>query len=89
MTNTDGVILVVNREAAGARHLKELIEFMDSPAVETATPRRWRQTLGEHRLEALFVGPDLSDTEINSLMDGVSHIDPNVPIVLVAEHRAR
>ena len=89
MTNADSLILVVNREAAEAEHLKELIEFMDSPAVETATPRRWRQQLGDHRLEALFVGPDLSDSEIGSLLDDVSRLDPNVPIVLVGEQQTR
>jgi len=87
MTSTDSVILVVNRAAAEADNLKQLIEFMDSPAVETATPGRWRQCLGEHRLEALFVGPDLSDREINDLLDGVASLDPNVPIVLVGEQR--
>lgn len=85
MLATDSLILVVNRAAAEADHIKQLIEFMDSPAVETATPRRWRERLGSHRLEALFVGPDLSDREINSLMDDVASLDPNVPIVLVGD----
>ena len=58
---------------------------MDSPVVETATPSRWREQLGAHRLEALFVGPDLDDGEVNQLLDDVGHLDPNVPIVLVGE----
>lgn len=86
--NNGSLILVVNRAKAQAEHLRELIEFMDRPAVETATPRRWRQRLGDHRLEALFVGPDLSDAEISRLLEDVSRLDPNVPIVLVAEQHA-
>ena len=85
MALSDSLILVVNRAAAEAEHIKQLIEFMDSPAVETATPSRWRECLGEHRLEALFVGPDLDDRDLNTLLDGVRDLDPNVPIVLVGD----
>ncbi len=85
MPSSDSRILVVNRAAAEAEHIKQLIEFMDSPVVETATPSRWREQLGAHRLEGLFVGPDLDDGEVSRLLDDVGHLDPNVPIVLVGE----
>ncbi len=85
MASTDSLILVVNRAATEAEHIKALIEFMDTPSVETATPNHWRDQLGDHRLEALFVGPDLSDKDISTLMDDVGRLDPNVPIVLVGD----
>jgi hypothetical protein len=34
-------------------------------------------------LEALFVGADLSDTEVSTLLDSVGQLDPNVPIVMM------
>lgn len=88
MTAQDSVIMVVDRDKAEAEHLKQLIEFMDSPAVATATPKRWRERLGDYRLEALFVGPDLSDKDLNKLLADIGNYDPNIPIVLVGEHRA-
>lgn len=88
MTAQDSVIMVVDRDKAEADHLKQLIEFMDSPAVATATPKRWRERLGDHRLEALFVGPDLSDKDLNVLLADIGDYDPNIPIVLVGEHHA-
>lgn len=88
MTAQDSLIMVVDRDTAEADHLKQLIEFMDSPAVATATPKRWRERLGDHRLEALFVGPDLSDKDLNVLLADIGDYDPNIPIVLVGEHHA-
>lgn len=88
MTAQDSVIMVVDRDKAEAEHLKQLIEFMDSPAVATATPKRWRERLGDHRLEALFVGPDLSDKDLDKLLADIGDYDPNIPIVLVGEHHA-
>lgn len=77
------MILVVNRAASDSAKLKELIEFMDSPSVCAAEPEEWQQKLGGHRLEALFVGADLSDTEVSTLLEGVGQLDPNVPIVMI------
>ena len=83
MPGDDCVILVINRVQAEADNLKELIEFMDTPHVRTATPAEWRERLGEARLEALFVGPDLTSDEIDTLISDVGELDPNVPIVMM------
>lgn len=83
MTGENYVILVINRAQADADNLKELIEFMDTPDVRTALPGEWRQQLGDRRLEALFVGPDLSSDEIDALLVDVGEFDPNVPIVMM------
>lgn len=83
MTGENYVILVINRAQADADNLKELIEFMDTPNVRTALPGAWRQELGDRRLEALFVGPDLSTDEIDALLVDVGEFDPNVPIVMM------
>ena len=85
MDSTDSMIMVVNRTAAAAENLKELIEFMDAPHVCTATPKRWQEVVGEHRLEAVFIGPDLDDKEIHSLVDDIGKLDPNIPIVMITD----
>ncbi len=85
MGSADSMIMVVNRTAPTAENLKELIEFMDAPNVCTATPAEWRKQVGEHRLEAVFIGPDLDDNEIHSLVDDIGKLDPNIPIVMITD----
>lgn len=81
----DKTILVVDPSRAVAEHVKELIEFMDSPRVVIARPGDWRAQLGDHRLEALFVGPDLSDEDVRKLLSDLARLDPNVPVVMMSE----
>lgn len=76
-------ILVVDQDPVLAEHLKELIEFMDSPSVVTAEPSDWKQRLGERRLEALFVGPDLTPDDVSLLLSDLRSVDPNVPVVMM------
>ena len=85
MHNADSLIMVVNRAGAAAENLKELIEFMDAPNVCTATPVKWQQQIGDSRLEAVFIGPDLSDKDIRALVDDIGELDPNIPIVMITE----
>ena len=88
MTSVEHVILVVNRSESAARNLKDLIEFMDTPPVLIAAPEDWRKRLGEQRLDALFVGPDMSDTEVTALLTDIGEMDPNIPIVMMNEDDA-
>jgi len=83
MTAGDKTILVVDQDPVLAAHVKELIEFMDSPSVVTAEPADWRQRLGERRLEALFVGPDLSEDDVSVLLSDLRSVDPNVPVIMM------
>lgn len=76
------VILVINRSEVEAENLKELIEFMDTPHVRTAGPGDWRDALGDDRLEAMFIGPDISADEADQLVGDIGKLDPNVPIVM-------
>jgi DNA-binding NtrC family response regulator len=85
MNNADGMIMVVNRATAAADNLKELIEFMDAPNVCTATPAKWQQQIGGSRLEAVFIGPDLTDQDVRALVDDIGKLDPNIPIVMITE----
>lgn len=85
MNATNGTIVVVNRAQKEAENLKELIQFMDAPEVRTATPKDWRKTVGDRRLDAIFVGADLSEVEVHELLDDVADSDPNVPIVVLNE----
>ena len=88
MTGVEHVILVVNRSESAARNLKDLIEFMDTPSVLIAAPDDWQQRLGEQRLDALFIGPDMSDIEVNTLLQDIRELDPNIPIVMMNEDDA-
>ncbi|MCP5093288.1 MAG: hypothetical protein GY949_20455 [Gammaproteobacteria bacterium] len=88
MNSADSMIMVVNRPGAAAENLRELIEFMDAPHVCTATPGEWRQQIGDNRLEAVFVGPDLSDKDIRSLLSDIGDLDPNIPIVMISDDDA-
>ena len=85
MNSADNMIMVINRSGTAANNLKGLIEFMDAPDVRTATPTKWRQEIGDRRLEAVFVGPDISDNDIRGLVDDIGKIDPNIPIVMISE----
>ena len=85
MGSADSMIMVVNRAAPAAENLKELIEFMDAPNVCTATPAGWRKQVGEHRLEAVFIGPDLDDKDIHRLVDDIGKLDPNIPIIMLTD----
>lgn len=85
MDNADSLIVVVNNSAATTNNLKELIEFMDTPEVCSAKPREWRQAVGSRRIEAVFIGPDLEDGEIRSLVGDIGKLDPNIPIVMLSE----
>lgn len=87
MTAGEKTILVVDQDPVLAEHVKELIEFLDSPSVVTAEPKDWRQRLGERRLEALFVGPDLARDEVLVLLTDLRSVDPNVPIVVMQGDR--
>jgi hypothetical protein len=84
MTFAESVIVVVNRTGLDAENIKRQIQFMDAPYVCSATPDRWLQQIGARRLEAVFVGPDLSDPEISAVVDEIGQHDPNVPIVVLS-----
>ncbi len=79
------MILVINREQAEAEDLRQLIEFMDNTDVHVATPGKWQEALGTAELEALFLGADLGEQEVNAVLTEVSEIDPDVPIVLMQD----
>lgn len=83
LADRHGTVLVIDEDLGRAENLKELIEFMDTPSVITAIPDDWRGRLGEGRLEALFVGPGLSDEVVEGLLAELEQIDPNVPIIMI------
>ena len=84
-TVAEKTILVIDRNTGAADRLREIIEFMDTPSVLVAAPDNWTQRLGERRLEALFVGADLSDGQLAGLMTELENLDPNVPVVILSE----
>ena len=85
MNSSDSMIMVVNRAAAAADNLKELIEFMDAPDVRTATPSKWREQIGDSRVEAVFIGPDITDKDFRTLVKDIGELDPNIPIVMISK----
>lgn len=80
-----GMIVVISRTVTDAENLKTLIEFMDEPEVRISTPTDWKQDIGGSRLDAVFVGADLTDVEIRSVVDDVGALDPNTQIVMLHE----
>jgi len=85
MSLRERTILIVDDNAASAENLRELIEFMDNPSVTTTASSEWKQALGERRLEALFIGPDLGERELANLLVELQEIDATVPVVLCEE----
>ena len=85
MSSIDSMIMVVNRSGLAADNLKELIEFMDAPHVCTATPKKWQEQVGDSRVEAVFIGPDLSDRDIRGVVTEIGQLDPNIPVVVITE----
>ena len=80
--------MVVDGSARTARNVRDLIEFMDTPTVLTATLSDWKECLGSRRLEALFVGPGLADSQVASLLNELGALDPNVPVVMMQQARS-
>lgn len=80
-----GTIVVISRTTSDAENLKKLIEFMDEPEVRMSTPGEWRQQIGDCRLDAVFVGADLTDGEIRAVVSDVGELDPNIQIVMLHE----
>lgn len=87
MTAQNNMIMVINRVASDAENLKQLIEFMDEPEVRASTPADWRKVAGDARLEAVFVGADLSDKDIRHVVADVGKLDPNIPIVMLQDEQ--
>ena len=77
------MILVIDSEQAAATKLKSMIEFMDSPRVITAAPGDWQSSLGDERLDAVFIGSDVADGDVDAMLHELEHIDPNVSIVMI------
>lgn len=80
---TDRLIMVIHHCETYGRSLKELIEFMDAPRVEIATPRDWREQLGSNRLAAVFISDGVEPAERDLLIANIGEMDRNTPIVLV------
>jgi hypothetical protein len=77
------IMVIEGRQARGA-NLKELLEFMDAPRVQIASPEDWRTRLGKRRLAAIFLGDDLQQEQIDRLISDVGEVNPNAPIVLLS-----
>ncbi|MEQ9573993.1 MAG: hypothetical protein RLN77_00280 [Rhodospirillales bacterium] len=81
--SVERLIMVIDGQGARGQNLKELLEFMDSPRVQIASPDDWRKRLGDRRLAAIFMGDDLPQEQIDRLMSDIAEVDPNAPIVMV------
>lgn len=83
MTEIEKVIVVVDPDNDRAERVKGLVEFMDCHRVLTAMPDDWQSRLGARRLEAMFVGPGLSDEAVGGLLADLEQFDPNVAVVMI------
>ena len=84
VVSSERLIIVVDSVSDRAQNLKELIEFMDAPAVRVADPSNWQSRIGDSRLAAIFLRDDLAKKELDRIIGAVGELDPNVPIVLVS-----
>jgi len=75
-------ILIVDDDPVAARALKDLVEFMDAPAVLVASPEDWRERVGGFRLAALFMGRSVDADAQAGIVDALATIDRNVPVVV-------
>ncbi len=76
--------MVIDNAGSIAENLKELIEFMDAPQVCTAAPADWRTQIGDRHLQAIFIGPQLNDKDVHTLVTDIGTLDPNIPIVMLS-----
>lgn len=79
------MILVIDRSDREAKDLQRLIQFMDSPNVAVVSPEKWKEKIGSRRIEAVFVGRELSDDDIHAVVEDVGELDRNIPVVLLVE----
>ena len=79
------VIIVIDPDAGFASRLEEEILFMDDTEVCVSGIDGWRDSCTGMRVDALFVGPGVAESDMPSLMADVEDFDPNVPIVIVGE----
>ncbi len=79
------VIVVIDPDATFASRLEEEILFMDDTEVCVSGVDGWRDSCTGMRVDALFVGPGVGDSDMSALMADVEDFDPNVPIVIVGE----
>lgn len=80
------LILVLNNEESAvteAEELRGLIEFMDTPLVQSASLVDWQAKLEGRRLEAIFVAADMDQTDTEMFFQAVKNFDPNIPIVML------
>ncbi|MEM7432357.1 MAG: hypothetical protein AAF351_10560 [Pseudomonadota bacterium] len=77
------VILVIEHRPVAAENLKLMIEFFDEPDVRTCRPDEWKSVLKGARLGALFVGPDVSDSEVSELLNEISGLERKIPVVML------
>lgn len=82
-THNDPVILIVDDDAQSATKLREMIEFLDSPAVEVADFEHWQKTSSQLRLAALFIGTSISEARVELITEQLHNSHPDVPVVVL------
>lgn len=85
MSPSNRTILILGEDPQLVARLKEWVEFMDVPHVITAMPADWKARLGNGRLEALFVNPELPDEAVYGVLEELSEFDPNVSVVMLED----
>ena len=83
MVTKERLIVIIDPVVERARNLKELIEFMDAPAVRVASAHDWRSRIGKCRLAAIFLQEDIPQVDLDRVIGDVGKYDPNISIVLV------
>ena len=88
MSSNPALIVVIDANPARAQKLKELIEFMDAPQVQIASPDDWRKRLRKRRLAAVFLDAGMEKSQQERLIQNIGEFDRNVPIVRINGERS-
>lgn len=78
-------VLVIDSKPDRAATLKEMIEFLDTPAVTTVGVEGWRDVADRHRISAVFLGSGLSSETATEIAGELHRLSPDVPVVVVDE----
>ncbi len=77
------IILIIERDAERAAQLKDMIEFLDQPAVCVADDGAWQDAAASSNLTAIFIGNGLGEDRARQVAAEVQDRHPGVPLVVV------
>ncbi|MEO0576187.1 MAG: hypothetical protein AAF004_12050 [Pseudomonadota bacterium] len=88
-TTNEPTVLVIDSEADRATTLKNMIEFLDTPAVAVAGVDEWQSIAEQICVSAVFLGSGLNADTAGVISRQLQQQLPDIPVVVVDEHHDR